>query len=104
MKKYTATIEASNRSFTVNEDEPVLAAALRQGVMLPYSCKNGTCASCKGRLLEGEIHYPIHPPLGLDEGEEESGFALFCQAVPKSDLQIAVIDDRGVTWARQGRT
>ncbi len=90
MKQFTATIKASGRSFSVNENESVLAAALRQGVMLPYSCKNGTCASCKGQLMDGDIHYPFHPPMGLDEGEAEVGFALFCQAVPTSDLQIAV--------------
>ena len=90
MKQFTATIKASGRSFSVNENESVLAAALRQGVMLPYSCKNGTCASCKGQLVDGDIHYPFHPPMGLDDGEAEAGFALFCQAVPTSDLQIAV--------------
>ena len=90
LKKFTATIKASGRSFSVNEDESVLTAALRQGVMLPYSCKNGTCASCKGQLLEGDIHYPFHPPMGLDEGEAEARMALFCQAAPKSDLEISV--------------
>jgi CDP-4-dehydro-6-deoxyglucose reductase len=90
LKQFTISNKASGRSFAVNENEPVLTAALRQGVMLPYSCKNGTCASCKGQLLKGDIHYPLHPPMGLDEGEAEAGYALFCQAVPKSDLEISV--------------
>lgn len=90
LKQFIVTIQTSGRSFSVNENESVLAAALRQGVMLPYSCKNGTCASCKGRLLEGDIHYPMHPPMALDEGECDAGMALFCQAVPKTNLRIDI--------------
>ena len=39
------------------EDESVLAAALRQGVVLPYSCRNGSCGSCKGQIVDGEVDY-----------------------------------------------
>ena len=53
MKKFHVKLTGSGSSFTVNEGESVLEAALRQSVMLPYSCKNGTCGSCKGRLVEG---------------------------------------------------
>ena len=47
MKQYEVTIANSDKTFVVKEGENILAAALRQGVMLPYSCKNGTCGSCK---------------------------------------------------------
>ena len=46
MKQFEITIAGSGKTFTVNEGESILSAALRQGVMLPYSCKNGTCGSC----------------------------------------------------------
>jgi CDP-4-dehydro-6-deoxyglucose reductase len=72
------------------EGESILSAALRQGVMLPYSCKNGTCGSCKGRVLSGEVHYPFHPPLALERHEFAEGYALMCQAEPVEDLEIAV--------------
>ena len=81
MTQFKISLHGSNREFLVNPGESVLHAALRQGVMLPYSCKNGTCASCKGSVIQGDIHYPDHPPLGLDEGEAEQGQALFCQAL-----------------------
>ena len=35
----------------------MLAAALRQGVMLPYGCKNGACGSCKGKIVAGSVDY-----------------------------------------------
>jgi len=80
----------SAREFFVHPGESILAAALRQGVMLPYSCKNGTCGSCKGRVQCGEVHYPFHPPLALERHDIAAGDALMCQAEPLEDLIIAV--------------
>ena len=50
VKQFEVTIVSSGKTFRVNKGENILVAALRQGVMLPYSCKNGTCGSCKGKL------------------------------------------------------
>jgi CDP-4-dehydro-6-deoxyglucose reductase len=90
MKQFQVTISASGASFTVNEGESVLTAALRQGVMLPYSCKNGTCGSCKGLLESGEVHYPFHPPLALERSDIAEGYTLLCQAEPVEDLVVKV--------------
>ena len=38
---FTATVQPSGTSFQVDRDEPLLAAAIRQGVGLPYGCKDG---------------------------------------------------------------
>ncbi len=88
MKQFQVTISGSGTTFTVNEGESVLTAALRQGVMLPYSCKNGTCGSCKGRVEQGEVHYPFHPPLALEREEIAAGDTLLCQAEPLEDLVV----------------
>jgi len=88
MKQFQVKNINSGVIFTVNEGESILTAALRQGVMLPYSCKNGTCGSCKGTLESGEVHYPFHPPLALDREEIGEGYALLCQAEPIEDLVI----------------
>lgn len=82
------TIAGSGKTFRVREGENVLAAALRQGVMLPYSCKNGTCGSCRALLQHGEVHYPFHPPLALEDSDIAEGYALLCQAAPRSDLVV----------------
>jgi len=66
----------------------VLAAALRQGIVLRYSCRNGTCASCKCKLVDGEISYPHYPPAALDDEDIRGGHMLTCQAVAQSDLVI----------------
>jgi CDP-4-dehydro-6-deoxyglucose reductase len=90
MKQFEVKNIGSGAVFTVNEGESVLTAALRQGVMLPYSCKNGTCGSCKGQLETGEVHYPFHPPMALSREEIGEGRALFCQAEPIENLVIHV--------------
>lgn len=90
MKQFEVTIRSSGKTFTVNEGETILSAALRQGVMLPYSCKNGTCGSCKGQVESGEVHYPFHPPLALEKSDHAEGYALMCQAEPIEDLVICV--------------
>ena len=90
MKPFEVTIAGSGKTFRVREGENILVAALRQGVMLPYSCKNGTCGSCKGVLESGEVHYPFHPPLALEKSDFADGYALMCQAEPVEDLVIRV--------------
>lgn len=90
VKQFEVSIAGSEKTFQVREGESILTAALRQGVMLPYSCKNGTCGSCKGNVLSGEVHYPFHPPLALERSEIAEGIALLCQAEPMENLVVKV--------------
>jgi len=85
---FQVTIKPSNREFTAQADESVLAAAMRHGITLPYGCRNGACGSCKGKLLEGQVDYGQHATYILPDFEKKLGFALFCQARALSDLVI----------------
>lgn len=86
---YRVTLQPSGHQFEVNDNEPVLDAALREkGAVLPYGCRGGTCASCMGKIVSGEIVYPDGKPPGLTEREHSEGKALLCQAHPRSDLVI----------------
>lgn len=85
---YQVTLASSGQQFSVNAGETLLAAALRQGIVLPYSCRNGTCGSCRGRLLQGTVDYPHQPPNALSDAEQAAGDILLCQAVPNADLTI----------------
>jgi len=42
------TIKPSDHTFTCDEGETLLTAALRAGFILPYGCRNGACGACKG--------------------------------------------------------
>jgi CDP-4-dehydro-6-deoxyglucose reductase, E3 len=85
---HKVTVQPSGQGFEVQEGESVLAAALRQGVMLPYGCKNGACGSCKGKIVAGSVDYGHYHARVLTETEREHGKALFCQAKPLGDLVI----------------
>ena len=68
---HKVTVQPSGQTFEVQEGEAVLAAALRQGVMLPYGCKNGACGSCKGKILEGSVDYGHYHARVLTEEQAE---------------------------------
>lgn len=85
---FKVRIEPSGHEFTVAEKETVLEAALRHGYTLPYSCRNGSCGTCKGRLLAGEIDHGTYEDKALSAPERAAGLALFCQAVPRTDIVI----------------
>jgi len=91
------TVQPSKHEFQVEAGETVLAAALRQGVMLPYGCKNGACGSCKGKILSGEVDYGHYHARVLTEAERAQGKALFCQAKPLGEL---VIESRTIGAAK----
>jgi CDP-4-dehydro-6-deoxyglucose reductase len=85
---HKVTVQPSGQSFEVAAGESVLAAALRQGVMLPYGCKNGACGSCKGKIVAGAVDYGHYHARVLTENERAHGKALFCQAKPLGELVI----------------
>lgn len=86
---YRVQIQPSGHQFEVRTGETLLDAALRQGLALPYGCRNGSCGSCKGRVLSGQFQYTYgERPPGLDAQEEANGLALFCQVIPGSDMRI----------------
>ena len=87
---FRVEVEPSGRRFTAENGETVLDAALRQGVLLPYNCRGGTCGSCKGKLIAGRVSYEESLPSGISPGERALGLELFCQARAESDLRIAV--------------
>lgn len=61
----------------------ILDAALRVRSELPFSCKGGMCASCKARLVEGEVR--MDKNYALVDAEIDAGYILTCQAHPLED-------------------
>jgi len=92
---YQVTLKTSGKQFTVTQDETVLEAALRQGINLPYGCKNGACGSCKGKVLEGQITHGQHSENALSRTDETAGGILFCCSHPQSDLLIEAREVQG---------
>ncbi|MEP6876205.1 MAG: CDP-6-deoxy-delta-3,4-glucoseen reductase, partial [Burkholderiales bacterium] len=69
---------------------------IRQGVGLPYGCKDGACGSCKSKLLEGRVIHGVHQSKALSADEEGAGWILTCQAAPQTDV---IVESRTVPGA-----
>lgn len=93
---FRVRIQPSGHAYSVADRETILEGALRHGYTLPYSCRNGSCGTCKGRLLAGDIDYGKYEAKALSAAERAAGLALFCQAVPRSDVVIEARELAGV--------
>lgn len=86
----------SGRQFSTEAEETVLAAAIRQGIGLPYGCKDGACGSCKSKKISGEVVHGPHQSKALTEQEEADGWILTCCATAQTDV---VLESRQVAAA-----
>ena len=91
---FNVTVQPSGRVFTANPDEALLAAAIRQGVGIPYGCRDGACGSCKCKKLEGTVTHGPHQLKALSVEELGAGFILTCCATAQTDV---VLESRQVT-------
>lgn len=91
---FQISVQPSGRTFGVEGGEAILAAAIRQGIGMPYGCKDGACGSCKCKKLEGTVVHGTHQSKALSAEEEANGLILTCCAVPQTDV---VLESRQVT-------
>ena len=93
---FTVTVEPSGTAFSANADETILAAGIRQGVGLPYGCKDGACGSCKCKMVSGQVVHANFQRKALSVEDEAANFVLTCCATAQSDI---VLESRQVTPA-----
>ena len=89
--RITLICDGGQHSFVLAADGPsILDAGLALGLDLPYSCKAGVCATCKCRVLEGAVAMDAN--YALEEQEVAAGYALCCQAHPRSATLLLDFD------------
>lgn len=93
---FTITVQPSGRTFQADATETLLTAGIRQGIGLPYGCKDGACGSCKCKLVSGRVTHGPHQAKALSEAEETAGYVLTCCGTAQSDV---VLESRQVTEA-----
>ena len=86
----TVRLEPSGHTFDVAPGETILEAALRQGIGLPYGCRNGACGACKGVLRSGELAYGDYQERALHPADRAAGKALTCCTQPLGDIVFEV--------------
>jgi ferredoxin len=86
---FEVKLQQKNWQFSANAETSILEAALIAGIVLPNSCRNGSCRTCICSLVSGQVAYKIEWP-GLSKEEKEEGMILPCVAIALSDLVLLV--------------
>jgi len=94
---FTIVLQPSEHRFPIEENETILEAAIKHGYVLPYSCRDGVCGTCKGKVVQGNVDPGKYQAETLTDTEKSAGMILFCCAKPLSDL---VLECREVSAAR----
>ncbi|MFT3932394.1 MAG: phenylacetate-CoA oxygenase/reductase subunit PaaK [Chitinophagaceae bacterium] len=104
IKETTAAIENKMSQVTIKLDgisfdfilpyngDAILDAALATGADLPYACRGGVCATCRAKLLSGEVSMDTN--YALEPSEIENGYILTCQSHPRSEKVFIDFDQR----------
>jgi len=85
---FKTVLQPSGHQFPIEPHETIVEAALKNGYTIPYSCRDGVCGTCKGKVVSGQVDYGKYQESTLTEAEKAAGMALFCCATPKSDLVL----------------
>ena len=91
---FQISVQPSGRIFSADSSETLLAAGIRQGIGLPYGCKDGACGSCKCKKISGTVIHGDHQAKALSAEEEAQGLILTCCSTAQSD---EVLESRQVT-------
>ena len=85
---FQIVVQPSGRHFSMEADETILAAGIRQGIGLPYGCKDGACGSCKCKKISGELKMAEYQAKALSAEELAQGMVLTCRSTPLSDVVL----------------
>jgi ring-1,2-phenylacetyl-CoA epoxidase subunit PaaE len=89
----TLIVDGARRELHLTDDTlSILDAARAAGLDLPFSCKSGVCATCRARVLEGEVHMARN--FGLLKSDLAAGIVLTCQARPVTARVVLSFDER----------
>ena len=93
MSEYNVRIinekDGLDETIVVDEDESILDAAEYEEITLPFSCRAGTCSSCVGRVLEGDVDDSSgSPDMFFNKDQRAAGLRLLCIGRPMSDCVI----------------
>lgn len=85
---WTLAVHPDERILDVRAGETLLDAGLREGLPMPFECRNGGCGLCKVVLLHGEVRLQPYQASVLTAADRAAGTTLLCCAEPLSDVEI----------------
>lgn len=75
-----------DQTVSVDQEELVLDALLREGHPIPFGCRGGACQSCLMVCDSGTI--PEKAQLGLNDAQKKLNYFMSCQCVPEGDMAV----------------
>lgn len=86
---FAVRIEPHGWTFEAGPRQSLFEAARAAGIILPTSCRNGTCRACISALVSGSVSYRVEWP-GLSSTEKEEGYVLPCVAIAQEPLVLDI--------------
>ncbi|MGX4729476.1 FAD-binding oxidoreductase [Pseudomonas corrugata] len=83
---FTVTLARSGKTFSMPGNQTVLSAAKKAGAIVPSSCSQGVCGTCKTALVQGTVE--MNHNGGIRQREIDKGLRLLCCSKPTSDLVL----------------
>jgi NAD(P)H-flavin reductase len=96
-REHYMLVRPDNRIVAVREGETLLDAGLREGVALPFECRNGGCGQCKATLASGMVDYGAYQSDVLTDAERAAGKVLTCSCTPTSDIELEYVPAKAPT-------
>jgi CDP-4-dehydro-6-deoxyglucose reductase, E3 len=90
-------VRPDNRIFAVREGETLLDAGLREGIALPFECRNGGCGQCKATLASGSVRHGAYQEGVLTAEERSAGKVLTCTCTPASEIELEYVPAKAPT-------
>jgi len=84
-------VRPDNRIIAVRAGETVLDAGLREGIALPFDCRNGGCGECKATLRSGTVEFGAYQSGVLSAAERTAGKILPCVCTPREDIELEYV-------------
>jgi ferredoxin len=89
--RHKITLQTPSQTFEIDceEDRTILDAAEEAGLAgleLPYSCRQGMCGTCAGKLVSGEVKHVKESFMNADQ--YNAGYVILCSAYPRADCVI----------------
>ncbi len=84
-------VRPDNRIVAIRAEETLLDAGLRDGIALPFECRNGGCGQCKATLAYGKVDYGAYQRQALSDAELAAGKLLTCAATALGDVEIEYV-------------
>jgi ferredoxin-NADP reductase/Fe-S-cluster-containing hydrogenase component 2 len=78
--------QASDTTAAARADTTILDIADEAGVFIDNACRSGTCASCRVKLLSGDVSMAVED--ALTDQDKAEGYILACQAKIRGDVKV----------------